>query len=84
MSAHGFQAILDTDCLQVINCPVRRDARRAIALSQNLGLALRRLRASLRACARCPLGMNCPLRVDLTDQVRRAVCEAADELRGGG
>jgi hypothetical protein len=66
------------------NCPVRRDARRATALSHDLGLALKRLRASLRACARCPAGINCPLRVDLTNQVRRAVREAADELREGG
>ncbi|GEM_PF-4267478 len=65
------------------NCPVRRDARRASLLTRDLGLALRRLRASLRACARCPAGTNCPLRVDLTDQIRRAVREAADELREG-
>jgi hypothetical protein len=65
------------------NCPVRRDARRAVTLSHDLGLALKRLRASLRACARCPAGISCPLRVDLANQVRRAVTEAAAELREG-
>jgi hypothetical protein len=65
------------------NCPVRRDARRAAMLSHDLGLALKRLRTSLRACTRCPAGINCPLRVDLTNQVRRAVTEAAAELREG-
>jgi methylphosphotriester-DNA--protein-cysteine methyltransferase len=65
------------------NCPVRRDARRAVSLSHDLGLALKRLRASLRACARCPAGISCPLRVDLANQVRRAVTEAAAELREG-
>jgi hypothetical protein len=84
MSVQELQAVLAAGCGQTANCPVWRDARRAAALSQDLGLALRRLRASLRACSRCLAGSNCPLRVDLTDQVRRAVREAAAELREGG
>jgi len=68
-------------CSPRFNCPVRRDARRAVALSQDLALALRRLRSSLRACHHCPAGTNCPLRVELASQVRRAVQETAAELR---
>ena len=83
MSARAFQAVLATGAAQTADCPVWREAHRAAALSQNLRLALRRLRASLRACSHCPAGMDCPLRVDLTNQVRRAVCEAAAELREG-
>ncbi len=71
----------DQACSLQFNCPVRRDARRAVALSQDLALALKRLRSSLRACHHCPSGMNCPLRVDLAAQVRRAVQETAAELR---
>lgn len=83
MSARHLELTNALNCSLHFNCPVRRDARRAVALSTDLGLALRRLRASLRACARCPAGTACPLRVDLGNQVRRAVCEAAAELREG-
>jgi hypothetical protein len=84
MSTRRLEMLRDLGCGLTVNCPVRRDARRAVALSQDLGLALKRLRASLRACARCPAGADCPLRVDLANQVRRAVREAAAELREGG
>jgi hypothetical protein len=84
VSARGSQTSLAAGCGMTRNCPVRWEARRAVALSQDLGLALRRLRAALRACKRCPAGVDCPLRVDLTNQVRRAVREAAAELREGG
>jgi len=83
MSTRRLDLTAGLSCNLRFNCPVRRDARRAAALSQDLGLALRRLRASLRACARCPAGVSCPLRVDLANQVRRAVTEAAAELREG-
>jgi hypothetical protein len=83
MSARTFEIVLETGCAQTANCPVWREAHRAATLSLDLGLALRRLRASLRACSHCPAGTDCPLRVDLTNQVRRAVCEAAAELREG-
>jgi methylphosphotriester-DNA--protein-cysteine methyltransferase len=81
MSVRSLVIQTNLDCNLSFNCPVRRDARRAVALSQDLALALKRLRASLRACARCPTGTNCPLRVDLAGQVRRAVQEASAELR---
>ena len=81
MSADRLGSISNPDCGLNFNCPVRRDARRAVALSQDLGLALKRLRASLRACSHCPSGKECPLRVDLAGQVRRAVQETAAELR---
>jgi hypothetical protein len=83
MNARYLELTADPGCGLTRNCPVWRDARRAAALSQDLGLALKRLRASLRACARCPAGVDCPLRVDLANQVRRAVIEAAAELREG-
>lgn len=81
MSARSLMLHTAAGGYPTFNCPVRRDARRATSLSQDLALALKRLRASLRACGRCPAGMNCPLRVDLAGQVRRAVQEAAEELR---
>jgi methylphosphotriester-DNA--protein-cysteine methyltransferase len=84
MSARRLELTTGPACDLRFNCPVRRDARRAVALSQDLGLALKRLRASLRACARCPAGTGCPLRVDLANQVRRAVNETAAELRESG
>lgn len=83
MSAGSRSADPQSICALRSDCPVRRDARRAVALSQDLGLALKRLRASLRACQRCPSGSDCPLRVDLSSQVRRAVHLAVDELREG-
>jgi hypothetical protein len=83
MSARHLNLAISSSSDLRFNCPVRRDARRAVTLSHDLGLALKRLRASLRACARCPAGISCPLRVDLANQVRRAVTEAAAELREG-
>ena len=84
MSAQAFQTLLASACNLKYDCPVQRDARRAATQSQDLGLALRRLRSSLRACSRCLARTACPLRVTLIDQVRRAVREAAAELREGG
>ena len=81
MSVRSIGLMAGLDCRPTFNCPVRRDARRAITLSEDLSLALKRLRASLRACGRCPVGADCPLRIDLAGQVRRAVQEAAAELR---
>ena len=40
MSAQAFQTLLASACDLKYDCPVRRDARRAVALSQDLGLAL--------------------------------------------
>ncbi len=65
MSAQAFQAVLATGA-----ATDGRTARYGAMhigqphLSQDLGLALRRLRASLRACSHCPAGTACPLRVD--------------------
>lgn len=83
MSTRRMELTSAPDCSLQFKCPVQRDARRAINLTQDLGLALRRLRASLRACQRCPAGMNCPLRLDLANQVQSAVREAVAELREG-
>ena len=61
------------------DCPVRECAQQTVALGQDLEKALRRLRKTMRACARCGLAGDCALIREWHSQIDAAVREVAAE-----
>jgi hypothetical protein len=65
------------------DCPVRVCAERATALSQDLVIALRALRRSLRKCALCQEADSCWLLQEWHAQITAAISEVAAEWNLG-
>lgn len=65
------------------SCPVREDARRAVALSKDLSATMRRLRRNLRACERCTWQDDCWLRHNFNSLIDAAIAEVSEQWSQG-
>ncbi len=65
--------------MELENCPIRKDALRVIATSNDLRRAIRRLRRDLQNCQRCDCYEECSLWASFRHEIDAAVADVRAE-----